>query len=78
MKLIKRVDPPCPCLIKVHEFYLAQADEDGNNTLGVGSIVECDCGQNWQLQDFRTQGKQWVRVGRDYPRPLANRDVITP
>lgn len=78
MKLIKRVEPPCPCPIKLHEFHLTQADKDGNNAVGVGSVVECDCGQNWQLQDFRTQGKMWVRVGRDYPLPLANRDVMTP
>ena len=64
MKLIKAVPPPCPCQIKIHEFYLTQVDENGNPTLGVGSVVECDCGQNWVLTDFPTQGKVWVRKGR--------------
>lgn len=64
MKLIKKVEPACPCLIKIYDFIQDQFDEHGNSLLGVGSVVECDCGQHWQLQDFRSQGKQWVRVGK--------------
>lgn len=67
MKLIKQVDPPCPCQIKIHEFFLTQVDENGNSTLGVGSVVECDCGQHWVYMDFPGQGKVWVRKGRPSP-----------
>ncbi len=75
MKLIKKVDPACPCLIKIYDFIQDQFDEHGNSLLGVGSVVECDCGQQWQLQDFRTQGRQWVRVGKQ---KLADKvDVVT-
>lgn len=67
MKLIKQVDPPCPCQIKIHEFSLTQVDENGNSILGVGSVVECDCGQHWVYMDFPGQGKVWVRKGRPFP-----------
>lgn len=61
MKLIKGVNPPCPCMIKLAEYRMAQVDEDGNSILGPGTIVECDCGIQYVLESTLYNGMFWRR-----------------
>lgn len=61
MKIIKQAEPPCPCTVKLWEFYAAQADENGSPTLGIGSIVECDCTTQYTLSDSQRDGKFWIK-----------------
>lgn len=59
MKLIKRVEPPCPCVAKLYEFAQSQAD-----TLYLGSQVECDCGQLYTMTESQRDGFFWTRAYR--------------
>jgi hypothetical protein len=61
VKLIKAVEPPCPCDIKLWEFYNTQVDDHGNATLGTGSIVECDCGTEYVLNNTKLSGRFWAK-----------------
>lgn len=56
IKVIKAAPVPCPCHQK-----LAQFDQDTTLTLGVGSIVECDCGTQYTLADSQRDGLHWVK-----------------
>lgn len=73
MKLIKAVEPPCPCMVKLWEFYNTQVDDNGNATLGIGSIVECDCGQEYTFSDTQRDGKFWIKR---YQRPLRTEALL--
>lgn len=61
MKVIERVEPPCPCPSKLWDFYNSQADDDGRAALGLGSVVECDCGQAYTLSESQRDGRYWVK-----------------
>lgn len=63
MILIKRTEPPCACTTKLWDFYAVLADE--GTTLGVGSVVECDCGAHYVLSESQYDGKFWKKIGRD-------------
>lgn len=63
MKLIKRNEPPCPCMTKLWDFYQLNADQ--GVILGIGSVVECDCGTCYALDNSQFDGNFWKKVGRD-------------
>ncbi len=56
MKVVYSRPPECRCTEKLWDFYNAQ-----DPALGVGSIVECDCGQRWTLSDSQRDGKFWIK-----------------
>lgn len=64
MIIVKRTEPPHPCMNLLWDFYNTQVDETGLALLGVGSIVECDCGSQYTLSDSQRDGKFWVKVIR--------------
>jgi hypothetical protein len=57
LKLIHVAPVPCPCYIKLEAFDKQYADRP----LGVGSVVECDCGQRYTLTDSQREGPAWVK-----------------
>jgi hypothetical protein len=75
MRVIKKMGPPCPCPAKLWDFYNSQADADGNPTLGVGTVIECDCLTQYTLCDSQREGRVWIkRVLRDKLAMTALRD----
>lgn len=50
MKIIHENPAPCLCNIKRDQF-LAQRQQSGFADLGVGSVVECDCGAQYMLSE---------------------------
>jgi hypothetical protein len=58
MKVVHHVNPPCDCHPKIEQFALERAD--AGHPLGLGSIVECDCGQEYRLTDSQRDGAHWV------------------
>lgn len=61
MKVVKEVPPPHPCTTLLWDFYNRQSDDNGVPTLGIGSIVECDCGSQYTLSDSQLDGKFWMK-----------------
>lgn len=59
MIIIKKVDPPHACLAALSVI----TDTQG---LWLGSIVECDCGQQYILTDHPMEGRYW---GKYDPNP---------
>lgn len=54
MKIIRLVSPPCDCLRKLRSYI-------GGNVC-VGSIIECDCGIQYELDEDQRDGKYWKRL----------------
>ena len=57
MRLIKEVHKPCNCLEKIEKLQ-DQRTRNAALELWVGSIIECDCGKWWRLEDGR-EGVFW-------------------
>lgn len=45
MKIIHEVPPPCGCHVKLEEFR-----RERGGSWGLGTIVQCDCGQHYLLE----------------------------
>lgn len=68
MRVIKKMGPPCPCPAKLWDFYNSQTDDAGLPTLGVGTVIECDCLTQYTLSDSQREGRVWIkRVLRGAP-----------
>jgi hypothetical protein len=59
MKLIHHAKDPCRCHDKLEEYEKGLAE---GVVLGVGSIVECDCGERYKLIDDQREGPFWKRI----------------
>lgn len=57
MKLIDEKPPACPCQHKLWDFY-----DQAGRTWGIGTKVECDCGQQYVLAESQGDGKFWQRL----------------
>lgn len=68
IKVIVAAPVPCPCYDKLAVF-----DRDTTLKLGIGSIVECDCGQRYTLADSQRDGQHWVK--QFMPRPAPKRGL---
>lgn len=65
MKVIHNRPQPCSCTEKLWDYLIELQGQHGT-VLGIGSIVECDCGQRWTLSESQRDGRFWVkRVLRD-------------
>ena len=60
MEIIYEAYDPCPCVQKINTF-LAHRQQAGFSDLGTRSVICCDCGQNWILQED-VNGRVWVPV----------------
>lgn len=68
IKVIHAAPIPCRCYDKLAVF-----DQDTTLKLGIGSIVECDCGQRYTLADSQREGQHWVK--QVIPRPAPKRGL---
>jgi hypothetical protein len=59
MKLIHHAKDSCRCPDKIVEYERGLAE---GVVLGVGSVVECDCGERYKLTDDQREGPFWKRV----------------
>lgn len=67
MKIIKLVEPPCPCHSKLFA-YTKQVRAEGTR-ISLGTVVECDCGRMYKLGDHQRDGEYW-----EQQRPLQGVD----
>lgn len=60
MEIVYETYDACPCIQKINTF-LAHRQQTGFRELGTSSVICCDCGQNWQLQED-VNGRVWFQV----------------
>lgn len=71
MKFVKVVAKPHDCQGKIQSF-LWDCEEDADESYmapWVGSVIECDCGKTYRLEDSQREGVDWVLYT---PAPLAS------
>lgn len=57
MKLVKLVEPQCPCHSKLFAFTASQ--RESGIQISVGTVAECDCGRVYKLQEHQFDGEYW-------------------
>lgn len=57
MRIVLHSQPPCPCAQIRDEFLRAQ--EARGVLFAVGSILECDCGRQYRLEEHQRDGVAW-------------------
>lgn len=54
-EIVKLVPKPHPCEAEI------QTTIGDPETLGLGTVVECSCGQQFKLEENQREGRYWSR-----------------
>lgn len=62
MKLVKLIEPPCPCHSRLFA-YQKEAAAQGRR-FALGTEVQCDCGRLYTLRNGQRDGDYWQQIKR--------------
>lgn len=61
MEIVLEIPEPCDSVSKIKKF-CAERQQAGYRDLGMGSIVLCDCGEQFILNETAEFGREWIKV----------------
>ena len=51
----------CECPVRIQDFF-TKRQQSGFPSPGPGTIVTCDCGRTWTLEESPSSGRAWTEV----------------